>query len=46
MTNTETRYIHWDMGVYGPFADEAEAKAYQRTHRMIGSSIDTEAGAE
>lgn len=35
------RYIAWDMGTYGPFADEDEARAYQRAHRMTGSSIVT-----
>jgi hypothetical protein len=40
-TADTTRYITWDMGDYGPFADEAEARAYQRANRMTGSSIVT-----
>ena len=32
-------WIEWDMGDYGPFATEAEARAYQRTHALTGSTI-------
>lgn len=40
---TTARWIEWDMGTYGPFADDAEARAFQRANRMTGSSItDTE----
>lgn len=32
-------WIEWDMGDYGPFTTEAEARTYQRTHGLTGSSI-------
>ena len=31
--------IEWDIGTYGPFPTYAEARAYQREHRMTGSSV-------
>lgn len=40
-TSTPRHWIHWDMGVYGPFPTYDEARAYQREHAMTGSSVDT-----
>ncbi|QFP94874.1 hypothetical protein SEA_MARSHAWN_88 [Mycobacterium phage Marshawn] len=40
IASREQFWIEWDMGDYGPFDTEAEARAYQREHRMTGSSID------
>lgn len=31
--------IEWDMGEYAGFTSEADARAYQRAHRMTGSVV-------
>lgn len=45
ITENAPRYIEWDMGTYGPFPTEADARAFQRAHKMTGSSITTETPA-
>lgn len=38
-TDEDNFTIQWDLGDYPGFATEAEARAFQRTNRMTGSSI-------
>mgnify|MGYP001562009744 CR=1 FL=1 len=38
-TGPDNFTIQWDMGDYPGFATEAEARAFQRSNRMTGSTV-------